>query len=132
MNPSLGKRAEELGRQYLKTGDTLLHGDFYPGSWLLTSGGPYVIDPEFCYAGDAEFDWGILLGHLKMVGAEEADCGLKRLIGPASIELDWNLVQEYAAVEILRRILGVAQLPISMNLEQRLQLAEQAADILLP
>ena len=31
---NLPQRVEELGRLYLADGPTLLHGDFFPGSWL--------------------------------------------------------------------------------------------------
>ena len=44
----------KLGNIYMSRGDVLLHGDFYPGSWLKTGYGPKVIDPEFCFFGKAE------------------------------------------------------------------------------
>jgi 5-methylthioribose kinase len=56
---------QEYGMRYLASGPCLLHGDFYPGSWLDTSRGIFVIDPEFCFAGPAEYDLGIMVAHLR-------------------------------------------------------------------
>ncbi len=65
---------KHLGARYLATArynseDCLLHGDFYPGSWLSDgSSRTYVIDPEFCFVGPAEFDVGVMLAHLLFAG----------------------------------------------------------------
>ena len=39
------------GRIYLSETDTdpLVHGDYFPGSWLHAGAGIRVIDPEFCF-----------------------------------------------------------------------------------
>jgi 5-methylthioribose kinase len=47
-----------LGLGYLCDGVTLVHGDYFPGSWLKAADGLRVIDPEFCFLGDPEFDCG--------------------------------------------------------------------------
>jgi 5-methylthioribose kinase len=52
-------RVMELGRMYVEDeGPVLVHGDFFPGSWLVTSAGPCIIDPEFAFIGPAEVDLG--------------------------------------------------------------------------
>ena len=43
----------------MQNGDTLLHGDYYPGSWMRVRERLYIIDPEFSFAGPKEFDLGI-------------------------------------------------------------------------
>jgi len=43
-NSDLVKKVNSLGDEYLKQGNTLLHGDYYPGSWLKTQTGLKVID----------------------------------------------------------------------------------------
>jgi len=48
-NVVLKDNLTNLGNVYLQTGNTLLHGDFYPGSWLRTTSGIKVIDPEFSH-----------------------------------------------------------------------------------
>lgn len=120
----------ELGRLYLSDGGCLLHGDYYPGSWLLMDDGPRVIDPEFCFVGPAEFDLGVLLGHLHLVGCEEAEHAIQQSLQRRSLERSWDLVQQFAAVEVLRRLLGVAQLPLPLNLEERQVILAKAASIL--
>ncbi|MFK7737278.1 MAG: phosphotransferase [Pirellulaceae bacterium] len=115
-----------LGALYLKDGDCLLHGDFYPGSWLILSDGPKVIDPEFCFAGPAEFDLGVMLAHLQISGIKNAESAFLSY-DPENQSTDWELVFDFAAIEVLRRILGVAQLPLSHTLDQRMALVESAA-----
>lgn len=61
-------RVAQLGRAYLGEGKTLLHGGFFPGSWLSTERGVAVIDPEFCFLGPAEYDLGVFLAHLALGG----------------------------------------------------------------
>ena len=54
----------KVGDIYLSDdGGVLLHGDYYPGSWLKTDAGFRVIDPEFCFLGPPEFDLGVLAAH---------------------------------------------------------------------
>ena len=62
----LKNAAIQLGKRYLSEGTSLLHGDYYPGSWLKTKTGLRIIDPEFCFFGPKEYDLGVLRAHLKM------------------------------------------------------------------
>lgn len=129
---TLVRKIEQLGEIYLAGGKCLLHGDFYPGSWLLTAQGAKVIDPEFCFAGAPEFDWSVLVAHLRLCGMMDP-CEQVRRSLPAGREIDWRLVQALAGVEILRRLLGVAQLPLSLTLEEKVILIRKASrDILAP
>ena len=57
------KGVEKLGQYYLEDGPTLLHGDFFPGSWLRTDRGIMIIDPEFSYFGSPEYEIGVTLAH---------------------------------------------------------------------
>ncbi len=123
-------RARELGEEYLADGETLLHGDFFPGSWLFTSEGFFVIDPEFCYCGRPEFDLAVCTGHLRMIGLEDAKIDeLVAIYVQKSGKLDRRLVNAWAGIEIIRRILGVAQLGLDRSLDEKKELlswAEQA------
>ncbi len=115
-----------LGEKYLSTGNTLLHGDFYPGGWLKVDSGLKVIDPEFAFMGDAEFDLGVMLAHLKMA---EVDPNLIHFCKDTYLEnrkLDEELLNKYTAIEILRRLIGLAQLPLSLSLEVKKDLIDQA------
>lgn len=113
----LREKTMALGLRYLADGDTLLHGDFFPGSWLRTDRGVFVIDPEFCFQGDAEFDLGVCLAHLCFCGVEWS-VALDILRGQYGA-FDADLCQDFAAVEILRRIYGVGQLPLSMSIAEK-------------
>lgn len=115
------RQAGRLGRIYLgaEAGDStpiLLHGDYYPGSWLeLADGSVAVIDPEFCFVGAAEFDVGVLTAHLIMAGCEEqAAARLLRAYHPPE-GFSPELARQFAAIEVIRRLLGVAQLPLSAD-----------------
>ncbi len=104
-----------LGDRYFSDGACLLHGDFFPGSWLRTDNGLYVIDPEFCYYGDPEFDVAVVLAHFTMARVEPAlaeDFCTAYVDGVGHDACDLGLVARYAGAEIIRRVIGVAQLPI--------------------
>lgn len=105
-----------LGERYLGPGSTLLHGDYYPGSWLQAPE-PWVIDPEFGFYGPPEFDVGVLLAHLRLSG-QPADLS-RRALGRylSVVALDPQLALGYAGVEVIRRLLGVSQLPLALDLD---------------
>ncbi len=117
----------ELGARYLQArSGQLLHGDFYPGSWLRPaepagSAVPVaIIDPEFCFIGPAEFDVGVMWAHAIFAGAQPAAArsALERAYqGPKGFDRD--LAGQFAGVELMRRLIGVAQLPLRASLEQR-------------
>ncbi len=126
----LARRVGALGERYLADGECLVHGDFFPGSWLSTPDGPRVIDPEFCFPGDPEFDIGIGVAHLVMARQAPELCSL--LIETAAGEgCSPGLVARFAGVEVIRRIAGVAQLPIPPESGRRAQLLEQARGAVL-
>lgn len=118
-----------LGERYLGAGTVLLHGDYYPGSWLQASGEVYVIDPEFSFAGFAEFDLGVMAAHLLMATGEPEIVNrvLERYPGPANRELTLQV----AGTEIVRRLIGLAQLPLERSLEEKAYLLRLARNFLL-
>ncbi|MDA1076018.1 MAG: phosphotransferase, partial [Proteobacteria bacterium] len=110
-NKRLNAKAAELARLYRKP-DTaaiqvLLHGDFYPGSFIEHSKGLSVIDPEFTFTGPPEFDLGVMLAHLVMA---EQSVDITPYKPP--FDYDKDLAHAFAGMEIIRRIFGVAQLPL--------------------
>jgi len=105
----------EVGERYLEDGHFLVHGDYFPGSWLRSDSGLRIIDPEFCFYGDAEFDVGCALAHLALARQDPGHA--ERLVAryrdsEATASLDLSSVARYAAVEVMRRLIGVAQLPL--------------------
>ncbi|MDV6032268.1 MAG: phosphotransferase [Phycisphaera sp. RhM] len=127
--------ANQMGERYVDADSwkdpsaRLLHGDYYPGSFLRCpstnpSNAPtfVVIDPEFCFVGPPEFDLGVLLAHTLFCGIDCAKAKQQILAayrGDGDIRHD--LWQRFAGFEILRRLLGVAQLPLTATLETKRQ-----------
>ncbi len=122
----LRTRLAELGKIYLGTGPVLIHGDFYPGSWLRTPDGLKVIDPEFAYFGQAEFDVGVMVAHLLLarIPLETVRQSLRVYLQECS--LDAELLVEFAGTEVLRRILGLAQLPLDLSIPEKANLIDLA------
>ena len=119
-------RARELGAVYLgaRTG-ALLHGDFYPGSWLRHADGPKVIDPEFAFVGPPEFDVGVLQAHLVLTGhAPQVSDSYAPPPG-----FDGAAANGFAGIEILRRLLGVAQLPLDADIRAKGRWIDQAVHL---
>lgn len=127
----LKNRIRELGESYLGTrpGSVLLHGDFYPGSWLKTTAGPRVIDPEFAFFGPPEFDLGVLAAHLLLMRLPDAE--IRSMLGgyrpPAGF--DAARFAGYCGTELLRRLIGLAQVPLTMELPQKINLLERAESL---
>ncbi len=129
----------QLGERYLSDdGRALIHGDFFPGSWLCTEAGAVrVIDPEFCFRGDPEFDVGVMLAHLRLTnGSAELTERLFSRYRPATdADFSPTLAGQFAGVEIMRRLLGVAQLPLGGAVDlarKRALLAESRRLVLAP
>jgi len=122
---------QHVGDRYLanqtEPGDVLLHGDLYPGSWLTTDNGLFVIDPEFCWIGPAEWDVGVLLAHMRLSG-QEANYK-SRFITRYARALDEKLVNQIIGIEIMRRLMGVAQLPLQIDLTAKEALLNEAHEL---
>lgn len=115
------KLVEETGAQYLASaGDrpaaetALLHGDYFPGSWLRSAQGLRVIDPEFAFPGAPEVDVGCAIAHLSL--ARQSASAIERFLGryadgtPQALNPLW--LARYTGIEVMRRLIGVAQLPL--------------------
>ena len=117
---------QSLGDDYLSDGEVLVHGDYFPGSWLKTSDGIRIIDPEFCFFGFPEFEMGVCIAHLMMAQQEQRAVDSVLDVYSSIASLDKTKTWKYAGIEIMRRILGLAQLPLSLNLEEKKDLLSKA------
>ncbi len=123
-------RVRVLGSRYLEDGPALVHGDYFPGSWMKAADGIRIIDPEFCFVGDREFDYGVMLGHLALARSSVAPA--ERVMAASRRErLDTALVLNFAGVEIMRRLIGVAQLPLSHDLDTKRRLLDISRSLVL-
>ena len=123
------KTVSDIGNTYLERGTTLLHGDYYPGSWMTEKDNLYVIDPEFAFVGFAEFDLGVMVGHLIM--ATENEDTIDEILHLYGRPVDKELVEKMAGIEIMRRIIGLAQLPMQRSLEEKRNLLKLASKMIL-
>ena len=117
-----------LSNKYLEKGDSLLHGDYYPGSWLKNDKNEiFVIDPEFSYLGLREFDLGVMSAHLII---KTGDLNIiNRIKNYYTSKIQINLMRQFAGIEIIRRILGVAKLPINRTINEKIHLIKIAKSL---
>lgn len=124
------ERVTELGELYLSDGETLVHGDYFPGSWLRIADGVRIIDPEFCFIGPPAFDVGVMLGHLYL--ADQPEELIERVLSSYGAEASTTaLSRQFAGVEIMRRLIGVAQLPLGYGIAKKRELLELSQKLVL-
>lgn len=134
-NETLKTTITQLGTVYLGeaqrgTDPTLLHGDYYPGSWLRTASGIKVIDPEFCFSGPAEFDLGVMLAHLHLSEQPASVIVAAQTQYDRPGGFDEQLLRQFTGIEIMRRLIGLAQLPLSLSLAKKVALLAMAEELL--
>ncbi|WP_116125494.1 phosphotransferase [Lewinella sp. IMCC34183] len=127
----LREAAGKLGEIYLADGPTLLHGDFYPGSFLNAEERIYVIDTEFAHLGRAEYDIGVLMAHLLLSRTPPKRIRQLETDYAKPPGYDTELARRFSYVEIIRRLIGIAQLQVSLTLDERRQLLERARSALI-
>ena len=110
---------------------SLLHGDYYLGSWLHTKAGTRIIDPEFCFYGPPEFDLGVMLAHLHMARQPNAVLDLVLSLYNRPDGFDETLLRQFTGVEIMRRLIGLAQLPLTLSLVEKEQLLAKATQLIV-
>jgi 5-methylthioribose kinase len=130
-NQKLKDEILALGERYFSKGNHLLHGDFYPGSWMKVSNGIKVIDTEFAFVGDREFDLGVMLAHLKLAKIPQKTIDRTQNLYSEANAIDTKLLRKYTGVEILRRLIGLAQLPLHLSLGEKQSLCEEASSMIL-
>ncbi len=128
-NPRLKDTINGIGKKYLSKGDVLLHGDYYPGSWMSKKNRLFVIDPEFSFVGFPEFDLGVMAAHAIMATGDKNY--LKAIIREYQGKPDTALVTQMAGIEIMRRLIGLAQLPLERTLDEKAYLLRTAQQMIL-
>lgn len=121
---------KNLGEVYLADGHYLLHGDYYLGSFLRTNNGVKIIDPEFCFYGFAEFDLGVLIAHLKMSEQSQETIEMAFVHYEKPTDFNEKLLNQFIGIEIMRRIIGLAQLPLTLSLEKRIELLKESKTLI--
>lgn len=129
---ALKSEVNQIGDRYLSQGNYLLHGDFYPGSWLSTVDGIKIIDPEFCFYGLREFDVAVFTAHLILSQQDQSIIDLIPVYYESYDELDGSLIHKLAGIEIMRRLIGLAQLPLKIDLATKTALLNRAYQMIKP
>jgi 5-methylthioribose kinase len=119
----------KISDTYLSKGNTLLHGDYYPGSWMIKDESLYIIDPEFGFVGFAEFDIGVLAAHVIMASHDVTY--LKKIEKLYGNFIDTTLTKKIAGIEMMRRLIGLAQLPFTRTLDEKQQLLLLSKNLIL-
>lgn len=127
----LKKHIFSLGASYLSNGKYLLHGDYYPGSWLKTTNGLKIIDPEFCHYGMREFDLGVLIAHLHLTQQDQNLLSIISTAYDSYTDLNLDLLNGFVGVEIMRRLIGLAQLPLQIDVAAKKELLDFARTLIL-
>lgn len=128
---TLNKAMKSLGEIYLASGSVLLHGDYYPGSWLNVNGDFKVIDPEFCFFGTPEYDLGVMIAHLKMAQATDNQVNTAVKNYKKTAEFSEKLTNQFIGMELIRRIIGLAQLPLELTLDEKKNLLKEAREFVV-
>ena len=89
----------------------------------------FIIDPEFGFLGFKEFDLGIMAAHLIM--ATHDISYIKKIESSYPSEIDIELLQNIAGIEIMRRLIGLAQLPLNRTLLEKAELLTMAKNLIL-
>lgn len=125
----LKAKIKEIGSKYLSDGTTLIHGDFYPGSWMSKKNHVYIIDPEFSFLGFPEFDLGVLAAHAILIAKNKT--ALSTIVKQYPNAIDSELLYQITGIEIMRRLIGLAQLPISFSLKEKESLLQLAYHLIM-
>ena len=124
LDPEVKKITQQMGEIYLHSRDHLIHGDYYPRSWIKTTKGLFVIDPEFGHIGSREFDLGVFLAHLMMSGQFHTGKALLEKHYQGYEKLNFENLTRFCAIEVLRRLLFVVQVPVKTEFSFRAGLVE--------
>ena len=128
-NKVLKKKIDDAGKLYLDKGDTLLHGDYYPGSWMRVGEHLYIIDPEFSFVGLKSFDLGVMAAHLILATGQSSILEQVCKIYPGTVQEEQ--IQIFCGIEIMRRLIGLAQLPIERTLKEKKELLTLGKELIL-
>lgn len=128
-NSKIKDIARDIGDRYLSPGNYLIHGDYYPGSWMRVDNQLFVLDPEFSFIGFREFDIGVMAGHLILATMSEDT--MNQVIFQYGYDIDEKVTCQMAGIEIIRRIIGLAQLPLTRSLSEKEFLLKLATEFIV-
>ncbi|MFD1016485.1 phosphotransferase [Winogradskyella rapida] len=126
---ALKEKIKVLGDAYLSEGTTLMHGDYYPASWMTNKDALYIIDPEFSFLGFPEFDLGVLAAHAILITKDASFISKIEAYYPHKI--DASRLAQITGIEIMRRLIGLAQLPLTASIKEKDALLQLAYKLIM-
>ncbi len=127
------ERRREIQARYQTPGETLLHGDFHLDSlfWLPEKEKVKVIDFEFAFWGDKEWDLATFLAHLLFCpeAREQIPFVLEYYEKETHFRLDTQLLTQFCGIEILRRFLGYAKPDMALSSSEKVELLQRGVEM---
>lgn len=134
---TLAGRAQRLGAIYLgdaghDSAPALLHGNYCPESWLRHPRmGVTIVGPASAFLGPPELDVGMFLAHLTLAGLHQSELAMLMGSYVTPPGFSYPLALGFAGMEIIRRLLGVAQLPLTVDDAIKLAWLQTAREMVL-
>ena len=132
-DPELVRIADEAYARYRGPGRALVHADVQPSNVILYGGRARLLDAEIAHVGDPAFDLGTLLAHALL----SAEARARPEQAPPALHAAWTTyragpgpslrfedVARYAGLEMLRRTIGAARVPLVERDEAALAVVE--------
>jgi 5-methylthioribose kinase len=118
--------ADAAYARYLEPRGALVHGDVQAGNVLLSASGPKLLDAEIAHVGDPAFDVGTLVAHVLLPAVadgvpERASSDVAALWGAYTAAHrgapppSFSAAARYAGLELMRRTLGAARVPATLE-----------------
>ena len=89
----------------------------------------YIIDPEFTFLGSKALDLGVMSAHLILATGQISY--LKKFGDNYPDKIDNNEVATYCAIEIIRRLIGYAQLSIQRSISEKSNLLKLSKELII-
>lgn len=129
--------ADAAYHRYLEPRGALVHGDVQAGNILLDEAGPKLLDAEIAHVGDPAFDVGTLIAHVLLPAAARGDVAQALPTVGALWEAyvsahgddalpSFADAARYAGLELMRRTLGAARVPATLESAGALAVLETA------
>ena len=136
-DPEFVALADAAYARYLEPRGALVHGDVQAGNILLAAAGPKLLDAEIAHVGDPAFDIGTLIAHVLLPVAARGD--VARALPTVAALWDayanahgadalpsFASAARYAGLELMRRTLGAARVPATLEPAGALAVLETA------
>jgi 5-methylthioribose kinase len=127
--------------RYLEPRGALVHGDVQAGNVLLAAGGAKLLDAEIAHVGDPAFDVGALLAHVFLpavaCGRTAETAGVAAAVWSAYTARHgaedcpaFADVSRYAGIEMMRRTVGAARVPVVEEPQAALAVIDVATSLM--